>query len=72
MKLIEFSDRYSDEASCERELRSIREKNGIVCSKCGNKHHWWVKKTRRSRYVLRAVMKRVCAGAQLCTVPNCR
>ncbi len=43
MKLIEFSDRYPDEASCERELRSIREKNGIVCSKCGNKHHWWVK-----------------------------
>ena len=35
MKLIEFSDRYyPDEAFCERELRSIREKRGIVCSSC--------------------------------------
>ena len=47
MKLIEFSDRYLDEVSCERELRSIREKSGIVCSKCGNKHHWWVKEKKK-------------------------
>jgi hypothetical protein len=44
MKLTEFFDGHPDEASCEREFRSIREKSGIVRSKCGNKHHWRVKR----------------------------
>lgn len=47
MKLIEFSDRYTDETFCLMERSSIRQKNGIVCSKCGNKHHWWIKNKKK-------------------------
>lgn len=47
MKLLEFSKRFPDETSCEEYLREKREKTGIVCSKCGNTHHYCDKTSKR-------------------------
>lgn len=49
MKLLEFSKRFPDEASCEEYLREKREKKGIVCSKCGGTHQYWDKTSKRWR-----------------------
>ncbi len=43
MKLLEFSKKFPDEASCERYLRSFREQQGVVCRTCGCTHHYWDK-----------------------------
>ena len=49
MKLIDFCKRFDSEESCERHLREIREKEGVVCSKCGGKKHYWDKSTKSWR-----------------------
>ena len=49
MKLIEFGKRFSDETSCEQYLRDLREKEGLVCSKCGCKEHYWDSHNKRWR-----------------------
>ncbi len=41
MKLVEFSQRFPDEQSCETYLREQREKNGVVCKRCGGHKHYW-------------------------------
>ncbi len=41
MKLIEFASTYPDEASCRLAFRALREKQGIVCPKCGGRDHYW-------------------------------
>ena len=43
MKLIEFSKHFPDEESCEQYLKLVREKQGIVCTKCGCTKHYWNK-----------------------------
>ena len=43
MKLIEFTELYPDEASCRQAFKEYREKEGIVCKKCGNTTHYWKK-----------------------------
>lgn len=43
MKLIDFSQTFKDEDSCRAHLRSLREKEGVLCSKCGCKHQYWDK-----------------------------
>ena len=49
MKLLEFSKRFPDETSCERYLREVREKEGVVCAKCGCKEHHWDSYNKRWR-----------------------
>lgn len=44
MKLIEFTKHYPDESSCRLAFKKYREKEGVVCSKCGNTTHYWKKK----------------------------
>lgn len=41
MKLVDFGKKFNDEESCERYLREVREKEGVVCSHCGSKEHYW-------------------------------
>lgn len=41
MKLVEFGKRFQDEEACERHLREVREREGVVCCKCGCKEHEW-------------------------------
>ena len=43
MRLIEFSTHFPTEESCEIRLREIREKEGVVCRKCGNHKQYWNK-----------------------------
>ena len=43
MKLIEFSKRFPDEASCEEYLKNHREKVGVVCKRCGGHQQIWDK-----------------------------
>ena len=44
MKFIDFHKHFPDEASCKRTFKLIREKEGVVCKKCGEKdNYWWLK-----------------------------
>ena len=43
MKPLEFAKHFDNEASCEVHLKEVREKEGVVCSKCGCKEHYWNK-----------------------------
>ena len=47
MDLLEFAKHFENETSCEAHLKMIREKEGIVCAKCGCKERRW-KKSRKS------------------------
>jgi len=41
MKLLDFTKTFPTEESCKAKFRELREKQGIVCPKCGCKHHYW-------------------------------
>jgi len=41
MKIFEFAKMFPDEESCRRKFREIREKEGVICPKCGCTHHYW-------------------------------
>lgn len=43
MNLLAFIQEFPSEESCKVHYREAREKQGIVCKKCGGKHHWWLK-----------------------------
>ena len=43
MKLIDFMQEFPNEESCENKLREYREKQGVVCPKCGCTEHYWKK-----------------------------
>ncbi len=43
MKLSEFYKRLPDEATCKKILKILREKEGIICKKCGGVKHYWKK-----------------------------
>ena len=43
MNLLEFEKQYPDEASCRLKWKELREKEGVVCPKCGSKEHYWKK-----------------------------
>jgi hypothetical protein len=43
MNIIQFTKEFPDEGSCRAHFRASREKEGIVCKKCGGKKHWWLK-----------------------------
>jgi hypothetical protein len=42
MNLLDFNERYPDEAACRVYLRSKREAKGIICKKCGCEKHYWI------------------------------
>jgi len=43
VNLISFTKQFPNEESCRQHLKEQREKQGIVCSKCGCTHHYWKK-----------------------------
>ena len=43
MNLLNFADEFSDEASYKSKWKEYRDKQGVVCSKCGSKEHYWKK-----------------------------
>ncbi len=42
MNLLDFPNRFPDEAACKLHLRKQRESKGIVCEQCGGIHHYWI------------------------------
>jgi transposase-like protein len=42
MNLINLIESFPDEASCRKKFKEIRDKEGVVCRKCGCKDHYWL------------------------------
>lgn len=42
MKLFEFEKHFPDEESCRMKFKEIRDKEGVVCPKCGCREHVWL------------------------------
>jgi transposase-like protein/DNA-directed RNA polymerase subunit RPC12/RpoP len=43
MNLLEFNQVFPDEASCKQKFREVREREGVVCSRCGSTEYYWKK-----------------------------
>jgi hypothetical protein len=43
MNLINFINEFPDEESCILHFKGVREKQGVVCKKCGCAKHYWLK-----------------------------
>ena len=41
MKFFEFEKFYPNEATCKAKFREVREKQGVVCRKCGCTRYYW-------------------------------
>ena len=41
MNLLNFNNHYPDEESCKLKLKAIRDKEGVVCRRCGGSDHYW-------------------------------
>jgi DNA-directed RNA polymerase subunit RPC12/RpoP len=41
MKVFEFEKYFPSEESCKTKFKEIREKEGIVCPRCGHTKHYW-------------------------------
>ena len=41
MNLLNFIEHYPDESSCKAKWKSIRDNEGVVCSRCGGTSHYW-------------------------------
>lgn len=42
MKLIKFIEDFPNEESCKLHFKEVREKQGVICKKCGNTKHYWL------------------------------
>jgi len=42
MNLLNFVEKYPNEASCKLKFKELREKEGVVCRKCGHTEHYWL------------------------------
>ena len=43
MNLLNFIQQYPDEQACIERFKAQRDEDGIVCSKCGSREHFWLK-----------------------------
>ena len=43
MKIIDFITNFPDESSCKSKWKEYRDKQGVVCSRCGGTDHYWKK-----------------------------
>lgn len=41
MAILDFYKDYPDENSCKLKFKEIRDNEGVICKKCGNKEHYW-------------------------------
>lgn len=42
MNILQFNERYPDEASCIHYLKEQREREGVICKNCNSKDHYWL------------------------------
>ena len=43
MRNTEFYSTFSDEQACRDHFKSMRDRQGVVCKKCGSQEHYWLK-----------------------------
>lgn len=43
MNILHFIDQFPNEHSCRIHFKEVRDKEGVVCKKCGCKKHYWLK-----------------------------
>lgn len=43
MRILDFYKEYPDEDSCRLKFKAIRDKEGVICKKCGCTEHYWKK-----------------------------
>jgi transposase-like protein len=43
MNILNFIEQFPDEQSCIEHFKETRERQGIICKKCGCKKHYWLK-----------------------------
>ena len=43
INLFTFTAHFGDENTCKSNFKSQRDKQGVVCKKCGGIHHYWKK-----------------------------
>lgn len=43
MNILRFTELFPDEESCKQHLKEQREKEGVICKKCGSTEHYWLK-----------------------------
>jgi hypothetical protein len=43
VNIINFIEQFPDEDSCRVKFKEFRDKQGIICRKCGHKEHYWMK-----------------------------
>lgn len=43
MNLLNFVSQYPDESSCRIKFKEYRDKQGVVCPRCGHAEHYWKK-----------------------------
>lgn len=46
MKLYDFTNTFPDEDSCRSYFKEVREKNGMICPRCGKVHYHWLENKR--------------------------
>lgn len=42
MNLIKFIESFPDESSCRIKFKEFRDKQGVICRKCGSNEHYWL------------------------------
>jgi len=42
MRIQDFFRKFPDEASCKAHFKAEREKQGVVCKRCGHREHYWI------------------------------
>lgn len=42
MTVLEFINKFSEEKSCQVYYKEVRQREGVVCKKCGNTKHYWL------------------------------
>ena len=43
MDIFSFAVHFTDEESCILHYKEQRDKEGVICNKCGGKVHYWLK-----------------------------
>ena len=70
MNLLNFVSQFPDEESCRAKWREYRDKQGVVCPKCGSTEHYWksdkeVYECKRCKYRQSLRSNTVMHGSQL-------
>ncbi|MBV7439796.1 IS1595 family transposase, partial [Weeksellaceae bacterium TAE3-ERU29] len=43
MNLFNFSVHFGSEQDCQAHFKAQRDKQGVICSRCGHTEHYWIK-----------------------------